>query len=250
MNARDPSTDNGPLPDSYVRWRSSPLGRITDLLEEQLLLELIGDPTGLDVLDVGCGDGMLMRSLARRGARMVGLDSDPRMLRAAAGRVDSLTGPMRFARARAQALPFADDSFDRVVAVAVLCFVSDADRAIHEMARVLRPAGRLVLGELGPWGIWTAFRRVRGWMGHPIWSNVRYRSARVLSALLEAQGLEVTTRRGAIFYPPLASIAHAMRRIDPWLGRRATLGATFVAVAGTAATRPSGNDQIASRTAA
>lgn len=198
------TASDSPLPASYVRWRGSPLGRVTDLLEEQLLLELIGDPTGLDVLDAGCGDGMLMSSLAQRGARMVGLDSDPRMLRAAAERVDSRTGPMRFAHGRAEALPFADASFDRVVAVAVLCFVSDAERAIREMARVLRPGGRLVLGELGPWSLWAVIRRARGWMGHPIWANVRYRSVRVLSALLEAQGLEVTARRGAI-YPPLAS---------------------------------------------
>lgn len=158
------TASDSPLPASYVRWRGSPLGRVTDLLEEQLLLELIGDPTGLDVLDAGCGDGMLMSSLAQRGARMVGLDSDPRMLRAAAERVDSRTGPMRFAHGRAEALPFADASFDRVVAVAVLCFVSDAERAIREMARVLRPGGRLVLGELGPGACGPSFgARAAGW---------------------------------------------------------------------------------------
>lgn len=46
-------------------------------------------------------------------------------------------------------LPFADLSFDLVTAITVLCFVPDARRAAAEMVRVLRPGGRLVLGELG-----------------------------------------------------------------------------------------------------
>lgn len=220
------------LPASYERWRESPLGRITDRLEEQLLLELIGDPAGLDVLDVGCGDGSLLNMLAQRGSLAVGIDSDPRMLRAAARRANAMSSSIRLVYGKAETLPFADASFDRVVAVSMLCFVSDAGRAIREMARVLRPGGRLVMGELGPSGVWTMVRRIRGWLGHPTWANVRYRSARELAGLFEAQGLEVPTCRGAIFYPPSARIAHGMRGIDPWLGRRTTLGASFIACVG------------------
>jgi 2-polyprenyl-3-methyl-5-hydroxy-6-metoxy-1,4-benzoquinol methylase len=44
-------------PDIYSEWRASELGLITEALEARLLLELAGDVAGLDVLDVGCGDG-------------------------------------------------------------------------------------------------------------------------------------------------------------------------------------------------
>jgi ubiquinone/menaquinone biosynthesis C-methylase UbiE len=63
---------------------------------------------------------------------------------------------------RAEQLPFEDASFDLVIAVTVLGFVPDAQRAVGEMARVLVPGGRVVLGELGRYSVRAAERRVRG----------------------------------------------------------------------------------------
>ena len=107
---------------------------------------------------------MLAVALAQRGAAVTGVDANSRML---AGRaralasgvtVDLLQGDMR-------TLPFADGSFDVVLATTVLCFVDDTPRAVEEMVRVLRPGGRLVIGELGRWSLWAAKRRVSGWLG-------------------------------------------------------------------------------------
>ncbi len=61
----------------------SQLGRITDALEQDLILELVGRVDGKQVLDVGCGDGVLSFELARRGATVTGLDADPTMIAAA-----------------------------------------------------------------------------------------------------------------------------------------------------------------------
>ena len=127
----------------------SPLGQITDHLEERLILELLGPVEGLLVLDVGCGDGALGSVLARRTARVTGLDADARMLAAARQRAQEDKIWLELVRGEAEALPFADGTFDRIVAVTVLCFVGDARRAIGEMARVLRPGGKVVIGELG-----------------------------------------------------------------------------------------------------
>lgn len=68
--------------ESYRRWRESPLGQTTDALEEALILDLLGPVQGPRILDVGCGDGVLAVALARRGARVTGLDADPRVLAA------------------------------------------------------------------------------------------------------------------------------------------------------------------------
>ena len=78
------------LPDAYRRWRASRLGRITDTLEETLIIELVGSPTGLRLLDVGCGDGALATALAGRGANMTGVDADSQMLAAARAKASRL----------------------------------------------------------------------------------------------------------------------------------------------------------------
>lgn len=217
---------------SYSRWRATDLGRITDRLEERLLVELVGPRHGLRVLDVGCGDGALAITLSRMGACATGVDPDHRMLAGARSRASAKAAILSLAQARAEALPFADATFDRVLAVTVLCFVARPDAAIAEMVRVLRPGGRIVIGELARWSIWAAVRRLRGWLGARTWRAARFRAPGELRALLERHGLTVCEVRGCVFYPPVGAAARLVARLDPWLGRRTTLGAALVVVAG------------------
>lgn len=84
------------------------------------------------------------------------------MLAAARERARAETVEMTLVEGNAGTLSFSDETFDVVVAVAVLCFVGDAERAVMEMARVLKPGGRLVIGDLGRWNLWVAKRRISG----------------------------------------------------------------------------------------
>src|SRR5450759_2795555 len=155
------------MTESYARWRLSRLGQITDRLEQQLLFELIGSVAGKTLLDVGCGDAALASEFARRGAIVTGLDADPAMIAAARRRTEIQATQLRLIEGQAERLPFDDAAFDCVIAVTTLFFVRDSERAIMEMARVLKPGGRLVIGELGRWSFWAAHRRIRGWLGDP-----------------------------------------------------------------------------------
>ena len=127
-------------------------------------------------------------------------------------------------------LPVGDASYDVVAAVTVLCFVDQASVALREMARVLRPGGHLVLGELGRWSLWAAIRRFRGWRGAVTWRAAHFRTGGELRALVEQAGLRVTAIRGAVFYPPVGLCARFLGAVDPWLGRHTTLGAAFIAL--------------------
>ena len=191
------------LTDSYARWRTSSLGQITDAVERQLLFELLGPIADKTLLDVGCGDGSFAAQMARRGAAVTGLDPDPVMIAAAQRRAGIENVQLRLVEGKSEALPFPDAEFDRVLAVAVLCFVPDAERAIAEMARVLKPGGRLVIGELGSRSTWAAYRSVRAWLGHPLWRAARFRSQAELRQLVSGAGFDVLEMRGA---------AHAGRR--------------------------------------
>ena len=135
-----------------------------------------------------------------------------------------------FAAGRAQTLPFPDRRFDVVVAVTVLCFVPDAEAAFREIARVLRPGGAVVIGELGRWNLWALRRRIRGWLGNRLWRAARFHTADELRRLAAGAGLEARAVRGAVFYPPVAALACAMAPLDPWLGRITAIGAAFVAL--------------------
>jgi len=106
--------------------------------EEQILPLAARELQGAQrVLDVGCGDGQVSRLAAKMGAQVVGIDPTWNCVSVAHQR-----GGGVFARAGAAQLPFADGTFDAVVACLVFEHIRDVDSAIAEVARVLRPGGR------------------------------------------------------------------------------------------------------------
>ena len=105
---------------------------------------------GRRLLDIGCGAGALARTLADRGARVVGIDPNPQALAVAREAVPAAG----FRRAEAESLPFADGSFDGAIFLNSLHHVPEVamHRALEEVARVVEPAGRVVVVEALPAG--------------------------------------------------------------------------------------------------
>ena len=234
-SSRAPIPDLGP--EVYARWRASGIGATTERLEGQLILELVGDVSGCRVLDIGCGDGEFALELTKRGAIVTGIDSSPAMIDAARRRATQHNADITFQVAVAEHLPFPAEQFDVVTAITILCFVEDAAPVFREIARVLRPGGRLVIGELGKWSTWAAARRVRAWLGSRLWRQGRFRTANELRGLAGQAGLVVKSVRGAIYYPRWGLAARLLSPCDPVLGRLTTIGAGFVALS---ATKPGG----------
>jgi ubiquinone/menaquinone biosynthesis C-methylase UbiE len=99
---------------------------------------------GQHILDVACGTGVLTRNAAlhvgKKGS-VIGLDVNEGMLAAA----ERKSPQIQWKRGRAEALPFDDRSFDRVISQFGLMFFEDRSGAIREMSRVLVPGGRLAV---------------------------------------------------------------------------------------------------------
>lgn len=221
-------------PAAYARWRGTTLGAVTEALEHRLVHQLLGDVAGQRALDLGCGDGLLTSALAARGAYAVGIDVDRRMLVTAHSRPAHSAGRSAFIEGRIEQLPFQDGLFDVVVAVTVFCFLPDPAAALREAVRVLRPDGRLVIGELGRWSMWAGRRRIRARLGgSPLWKAARFRTAGELRSLVRRAGVAVTSVRGAVYYPPVGWMARVLAIADRWLSPLTTLGAAFIVVAGT-----------------
>jgi demethylmenaquinone methyltransferase/2-methoxy-6-polyprenyl-1,4-benzoquinol methylase len=140
------------------RWRSALVGALAP-------------PPGARVLDVATGTGMVAAELLARAASctVVGLDQSAEMLSAArarfAGEESEIGQRVELVEGEAEALPFADASFDALTFTYLLRYVDDPPATIRELARVVRPGGRIASLEFGvppllparaAWRIYTA----------------------------------------------------------------------------------------------
>ncbi|MEZ5831314.1 MAG: methyltransferase domain-containing protein [Dongiaceae bacterium] len=109
-----------------------------------IMCEIAGIRSGDRVLDVACGTGALTRAVRERAGpkgAVVGLDPNPDMLSVARRRSPDIG----WRDGKAEAIPFADESFDAVVSQFGFMFFEDRAQALREMMRVLRPGRRLAV---------------------------------------------------------------------------------------------------------
>lgn len=160
--------------------------------------ERLGLEPGERVLDMGCGAGRHAFECLRRGGRVVALDADEVELKGVTAIMAAMEESGEIAdgaagmavRGTALSLPFDDGAFDRIVAAEVLEHIPDDGAAMAELARVLRPGGRMAITvprygpELVNWALASEYHETPG--GH-----VRiYRRSQLASRLASA-GLRV-----------------------------------------------------------
>lgn len=110
---------------------------------------------GLDVLEVGCGTGLILDRVRSFAAQAVGADLSAGMLSRARARGLSVV------QASATALPFADQRFDVVYSFKVLAHVADIREALTEMARVTRPGGHVLAEFYNPISLRYLVKRLK-----------------------------------------------------------------------------------------
>jgi len=150
----DPGAEKAQAAEAHFdRWAPAyGRSRLLPSLQRRALAEL--QPAADDrVLDVACGAGALVIQVAPRVERAVGVDISDGMLEIARSRLraaeeDQPLPNIEFLQGPSDALPFADASFTAVVCTTALHHFPDAQRSIDEMARVLEPGGRLVIGDM------------------------------------------------------------------------------------------------------
>jgi demethylmenaquinone methyltransferase/2-methoxy-6-polyprenyl-1,4-benzoquinol methylase len=138
----------GPTYDRYARLLS--LGQ--DPRWRRFLISRLEAGPDARVLDVATGTGAVALELVRRyGCSVVGIDRSPEMLAVARRRIvdHGLGANIELLEGRAEALPFADGSFDALTVTYLLRYVDDPAATIHELVRVVRPGGTVASLEFG-----------------------------------------------------------------------------------------------------
>jgi 2-polyprenyl-3-methyl-5-hydroxy-6-metoxy-1,4-benzoquinol methylase len=117
---------------------SGPIGTLLAETQEKVIAEFLPDVAGRAIIDVGTGTGRGALALARRGAKVTGVDASPQMLDVARQRAGEDGLAIEFREGDAHRLVFADRSFDAAVSLRVLMHTPDWRRCLAELCRVAR----------------------------------------------------------------------------------------------------------------
>jgi len=135
-------------------WEKGDFTQIAESMREggEALVEKLGITSGLEVLDLGCGDGTTALPAARLGADVLGVDIASNLVEAANARAQSLgITNCRFQEGDASDLhELEDDSFDLVVSIFGAMFAPKPFDVAKEVVRVTRPGGRIIMGNWIP----------------------------------------------------------------------------------------------------
>src|SRR5690242_10658285 len=150
------------------------------------MVEAVAPRPGQRLLDVATGTGLVLAELVRRGAsEVVALDQSEQMLAGAGARLardPGLASRVTLVRGEAERLPFDDEEFDGLTFTYLLRYVDDPGATMAELARVVRPGGRIGMVEFGVpsspplRAMWRLYTRVGlpliGRLASPAWLEV------------------------------------------------------------------------------
>lgn len=173
-------------PKRYDEWFATPIGSLVKEYESEVMQDLLQPASGECILDAGCGTGLFTGDLLAAGARVVGLEISRPMLCAALAKWKEK--PFQGLQGNMLKLPFADDSFDKVVSMTAIEFINEGRQAVRELFRVAAPGGAVVVSTLNSRSPWAERRKAKARDGDRIFQQMIFRSPEELDALAPVSG--------------------------------------------------------------
>lgn len=195
-------------PAEYDAWYDSSRGSWLGETEFQLLRHLLDAKPGDSILDVGCGTGWFTRRFSLLPELDVtGVDPDSAWLVYAKAR----DARSKYIEGDGCSLPFADQSFERVVSVTALCFISDWQSALQEIVRVTRT--RFVIGLLNRRSLLWRDKGQSGGTG--AYRGAHWHTREELLSALVGMNVKNIQFRTAIFMPSASIVARLVESVLP-----------------------------------
>lgn len=154
---------------SYHQWVEGSRNRFAVEQENRLLFDMLQPSRGDSILEIGCGTGTTLASLAERGLGITGIDPSPYMLDIA---IKQLKNRAELYRGFAEELPFDDNSFNHACFMTTLEFVADPARALEEACRVAKD--RVFVGIVNRFAFRGIHLRVAGIFNQSIFNRAKF----------------------------------------------------------------------------
>lgn len=221
-------------PERYDAWYGRPLGQYCLELEAGAVLSALNIRATDLLLEVGAGTGRFAVAAAEKSGTVVATEPDATTI-AWAKRHRKVGTRTAWIAARGESLPFIDCRFDGAFTVTALCFAEHQEAILREMVRVVRPGGRVVLGELNAVAPWQVLRRIKSIVPGSPYRHAHFRTVGGLVRMLRSQGLTGIAHQELLHWLPFEapgllrwapSVELWGRRWVPWMG-------SFAVVVGT-----------------
>lgn len=186
----------------YDAWFNTPHGKYVQSYEHAMIMDLAEIQPGMKIADIGCGTGLYTRELCAKGAIVTGVDISPEMLAIAAEKTKDFASQVKFVEGDAASLSFDDNSFDMVFSITAMEFFEEPRACLHEMYRILRPGGHMVVATLNSLSLWALQRRIKTWLTATIFSHAHFYSIADMRRFMTP--FVISQWRGGIFVPPFA----------------------------------------------
>ncbi|MFT5728900.1 MAG: ubiquinone/menaquinone biosynthesis C-methylase UbiE [Desulforhopalus sp.] len=176
--------------EKYDSWFETPTGQYVRKYELAMLLKMLAPMEGDLILDAGCGTGVFTRDVINQGAEIIGMDISAPMLAKGARQMRGI----RFSGVCGDmcALPFSDNSFDRVYSMTAIEFIPDAVLAMNELNRVAKIGACIVVTTLNSLSPWAERRIKKAKQGHSLFESIIFRSPDDMRLLIPEKSIVKT----------------------------------------------------------
>ncbi|MBN2139323.1 MAG: methyltransferase domain-containing protein [Sedimentisphaerales bacterium] len=215
------------------------------IVRSQMVMSMVDPKPGEMILDGGCGNARDLIELSRRGCKCVGTDFSPNMVEEAKKELskNNIEG-IEVEVGDLTNLRFPDETFDKVFASEVLEHIPDYNKAISEMARVLKPGGCAVITTPNRHSLYGFDRYVilRGLLRRkPVHPCDEWKTHNELASALQDNGFQIVRSAGACYIPGSLIpyrlpdilkklLIRIVRAVEPWLSRTLPKNAYVLAI--------------------